>query len=163
MTVPGLRIDALHPGDSDALGRLFFDAVHVGAADFYDADQRRAWIAAPPSGALWAARLLQAQRTWVAHVAGEPVGFMTLADDGYIDLAFVAPGYQRRGVGDCIYTRIEAEARVAGITRLHSQASHLLKGLLDRRGWVVQRRQQVARAGVLLTNFVMEKHLFAPA
>ncbi|MCC0066188.1 MAG: GNAT family N-acetyltransferase [Rhodovulum sp.] len=91
------------------------------------------------------------------------MGFMTLDDDGYIDLAFVAPAHQRRGIGGRLYARIETLAREAGIERLHSQASYLVRGLFERRGWTVIREQQIERAGVTLTNFAMEKRLGGPA
>ena len=153
-----VEIGPFEPVEADQLGAVFFAAVHDGAAGFYDADQRRAWAPEAPAGADWAARLT-AQQTVVARVAGKPVGFMTLDAQGYIDLAFVAPGHQRTGIGGRLYARIEALARDAGIERLHAQASYLVRGLFEQQGWRVLREQQVYRAGVTLTNFVMEKGL----
>lgn len=99
----------------------------------------------------------------VAREAGQPVGFMTLDSDGYIDLAFVAPAHQRRGIGGRLYARIETLARDAGMWRLHSQASYLVRGLFEQQGWTVVREQRVERSGVALTNFVMEKRLVGAA
>jgi len=153
-----IEIASFDPAEADQLGIIFFNAVREGAAGFYDAEQRQAWAPTVPSGPDWAFRLAS-QRTVVARNAERPVGFMTLADDGYIDLAFVAPAYQRRGVGSLLYSQMEAMAREARIERLYSQASHLVRGLFEKQGWTVVEEQRIERAGVTLTNFMMEKRL----
>lgn len=153
-----VEIGPYDPAEADQLGMIFFNAVREGAAGFYDADQRRAWAPSVPSGPGWASRLAT-QRTLVARESGRPVGFMTLADDGYIDLAFVDPAHQRQGVGSLLYAHIEALARGAKFERLHTQASHLVRGLFEQHAWTVVKRQQIERAGVTMTNFVMEKRL----
>ncbi|WP_127106132.1 GNAT family N-acetyltransferase [Pararhodobacter zhoushanensis] len=157
-----VEIGFMDPAEADQLGTVFFDAVRQGAAGFYDADQRRAWAPRVPAGPDWARRLT-GQQTLVARVAGKPVGFMTLDAQGYIDLAFVAPAHQRQGVGGRLYARIEDLAQEAGLERLHAQASHLVRGLFEQQGWRVLREQQSERAGVTLTNFVMEKRLSGAA
>lgn len=153
-----IEIGSYDPAEADQLGIIFFDAVREGAAGYYDDDQRRAWASKVPSGPDWTERL-SSQRTLVARKEQRPVGFMTLADDGYIDLAFVAPAFQRRGVGGLIYERIETLAREARIDRLYSDASYLVRGLFEKKGWTVVQEQRIERADVVLTNFVMEKHL----
>lgn len=153
-----IEIGSFDPAEADQLGIIFFNAVREGAAGFYDAEQRRAWASTVPSGPNWAFRL-DAQRTVVARNADRPVGFMTLADDGYIDLAFVDPAHQRRGVGSLLYAQIEALARDAKIERLYSEASHLVRGLFEQKGWTVVQEQRIERKGVTLTNFKMEKRL----
>lgn len=156
-----IEICDFEASEADQLGVIFFDAVREGATEFYSLEQRQAWASKTPSGPSWASRLA-AQKTVVARKAGLPVGFMTLDGDGYIDLAFVAPGHQRQGIGGYLYARIEALARDANIARLHSQASYLVRGLFEQQGWDVVREQQIERAGVTLTNFLMEKHLHDP-
>lgn len=132
-----------------------------GATEFYSLEQRQVWASEPPSGPSWVSRLA-AQKTLVARKAGLPVGFMTLDGDGYIDLAFVAYEHQRQGIGVSLYARIEALARDGSIARLHSQASYLVRGLFEQQGWEIVREQQIERAGVTLTNFLMEKRLDEP-
>jgi len=151
-------IGSFDPAEADLLGVIFFDAVRKGAAGFYDAEQRVAWAPSPPSGPIWAARLA-AQRTVVARDAERPVGFMALADDGYIDLAFVDTVHQRRGVGTLLYAQIEAWAREARIERLSAEASLMIRGLFEQQGWTIVQEQRINRAGVTLTNFLMEKRL----
>ena len=158
MTDALIEIGAFLPAEADALGVIFYRAVHEGAAGAYDASQRHAWASKAPTGPDWAARLT-AQHTFVARDAGRPVGFMTLDAEGHIDLAFVDPDHQRRGLGGRLYNRVETVARETGLVRLSSEASHLARGLFERRGWQVLREQRIERAGVMLTNFAMEKRL----
>lgn len=153
-----IEIGGFEAAEADSLGAIFYDAVHEGAAGFYSLKQRQAWMPMAPSGPKWVYRLAS-QTTLVARNGGEPVGFMTLDSDGYIDLAFVSPKYQRKGIGGCLYAQIEGLARSAEMARLHSQASYLVRGLFLQSGWTVICEQQVERVGVTLTNFLMEKHL----
>lgn len=147
--------------EAERLGIIFFEAVRIGATEFYDLEQRQAWAPRPHSGPTWLSRLTS-QRTVVARKTGLPVGFMTLDSDGYLDLAFVAPEHQRQGIGTTLYARIESLAREAAMPRLHSQASYLVRGLFERQGWVLIREQQIEKAGVTLTNFLMEKCIHDP-
>ena len=156
-----LEIGDFEFSEADRLGAIFFDAVRDGATEFYSVEQRQAWAPKKPSGPRWASRLAT-QQTLVARKAGRPVGFMTLDGDGYIDLAFVAPGHQRQGIGARLYARIEELAQDANIVRLHSQASFLVRGLFEQQGWEVVRKQQIEKNGVTLTNFLMEKRLHDP-
>ncbi|MEM1285334.1 MAG: GNAT family N-acetyltransferase [Pseudomonadota bacterium] len=153
-----LTIAPLDPSETDALGRIFFDAIHKGAGDFYSPEQRHAWAPSRPSGPDWQARL-SGGATLVARIGNEPVGFMTLTEEGFIDLAFVDSAFQRRGIGKAVYAATEEKARAEGMERLHTQASHLVKGLFEAVGWEVVKQQTVERSGIQLTNFVMEKWL----
>lgn len=153
-----LKISKFAPADADQLGLIFFDAVRKGAAGFYDEAQRMAWMPSAPSGPGWVTRLAS-QKTLVARISGHPVGFMTLDAEGYIDLAFVAPDHHRQGIGQALYEQIETLARDAGAPRLYSQASFLARGLFAKNGWDVVRKQRIEKAGVTLTNFLMEKRL----
>lgn len=153
-------IDIVHfeAAEADRLGSIFYDAVREGAAGFYSPEQRQAWMPKAPLGPKWVSRLTS-QTTLVARKGALPIGFMTLDDDGYIDLAFVSPNYQRQGVGRCLYAQIETLARKADMARLYSQASYLARGLFVQHGWKVVCAQNIERAGVSLTNFLMEKRL----
>lgn len=140
--------------DAAATARLHYDAVHGGTDAHYDADQRRAWAPAVPETDAWADRLA-AQTVFVAERGDRLVGFMTLAADGCIDLAFVAPDCMGRGIAGALYDRIVEAAISQGLTHLTADASHLLRPFLERRGWTVVRQQTVERDGVALTNFAM--------
>ncbi len=146
-------------GESDVLGRVFYDAVRHGSARAYSKEQREAWAWTQPDDANWAARLGE-QSTVVAEADGRAIGFMTLnLETGYLDLAFVLAEAQGTGVADALYLVLEGRARAAGLTRLTSDASHLAKPFFLRHGWVLLGTRSAERSGVALQNWQMEKQL----
>ena len=141
--------------DAEGLASLFYAAVHIGAADYYNEEQRNAWAPDVPEPGAWLKRL-QSQFVLVAATAETHLGFMTLQPDGYIDLAFVAPDQIGNGVAWRLYEDILAEARSLGIGRLYSHASLAARPFFQRQGWAVTNEQTVMIEDVALVNFVME-------
>lgn len=141
-------------GEQDALGRVMFRAVREGPSDYTEA-QRRAWCAMPPAGEGWAAKLA-AQEVRVVEALGAPVGFIT-RDGAYVDLAFVLPEWQGRGVFAMLYDRTEADARAAGLRRLWVHASLMAQPAFAAKGFAVVRHETVARRGETLDRAEMEK------
>lgn len=153
-----LIIRRLEDSDINPTRRLFHQAVNHGARAHYDAAQRAAWSPKPPDQGVWKDRLTS-QTTFVTTLNDRVIGFMTLADDGLIDLAFVAPDVMGLGIAGGLYGAIEAEARDRAITRLHTEASHLARPFFERQRWTLVGEQSVSIRGQCLTNFVMEKYL----
>jgi putative acetyltransferase len=85
-----LRVREFVDDDVNATAQVFFDAVRLGAAEYYDERQRMAWAEKVPDTDEWRERL-QSQHSFVAQLNTRLVGFMTLDGDGHIDLAFVVP------------------------------------------------------------------------
>lgn len=155
----GLIIRPYRAGDTDHLAALFHRAVHEGTTQFYSETERAAWCPAPPEGPTWQARLTEGQ-TLVAEIEGAPVGFMTLViETGYLDYAYVAPQVMGKGVASTLYAVLEGRARIAGLTRLETEASHLAERFFARHGWTLLTRQTVERRGVQIPNARMEKTL----
>lgn len=144
--------------DAPLLGQLMYDAVREGTVDFYDAAQREAWMPEPRSGADWLQRL-QDPQTWVAEDAQGIAGFMTLALDGYIDLAYVRPDAMGAGVAHNLYEALELAALNQQYPRLYTHASHLAQRFFSRRGWRLVETQRVISNGVAMQNHQMEKLL----
>ncbi|MCV2881363.1 GNAT family N-acetyltransferase [Actibacterium sp. XHP0104] len=136
---------------------MFYKAVHQGAGGAYSTEECAAWAPSetPPAG--WEARVLAGHCLVAQDRSGVIVGFMTLGDDGFLDFAYVAPDWMGRGVAAALYEAIEATARARGIPLLSTEASHLARAFLARRGWQVEARQSVIRNRVALTNFRMNK------
>jgi putative acetyltransferase len=146
-------------GDMDALGEVFFRAVHIGAAEAYCEAQRTAWAGAQPSGEAWAKRL-EGLLTLVADAGEGPLGFMSVREgDGYLDLAFVQPEQRGQGIAAAIYAILENRMRAAKVARLHTQASHMAKPFFERQGWVTIRANHAQMGDQCLDNWIMEKTL----
>ena len=97
--------------------------------------------------------------TLVADGADGPLGFMTLKDDGELDLAFVRPDARGSGIATKLYLALERAASERGLTRLRTEASYPARRFFLKQGWHELAEQQVERDGVSLTNFRMEKRL----
>tara|TARA_R110000868_G_scaffold57591_10_gene177915 strand:- start:11862 stop:12365 length:504 start_codon:yes stop_codon:yes gene_type:complete len=144
--------------DIAALTGVFYRAVREGAGPEYSAEQRAAWAPAPPEIEAWDKRLTP-QKVFVAELASTVIGFMTLRQDGYIDLAFVDPDHIGEGVAQALYDWLERYAREQGMERLYSDASARARILFERQGWTVEAEQRPVLGGVAMSNYRMSKSL----
>lgn len=153
-----VTIRRFRDGEAGALHQVFFKTVREGTGEFYSEVQRRAWAANSRMPTRWIKRLAD-QFTVVATIEGRIVGFMSMAANGYVDLAYVLPHHKGLGIGSRLYEEIEAEARNRALTILTTEASHLARPFFKRQGWTEVAKQQVERLGITLENFRMEKLL----
>jgi putative acetyltransferase len=153
-----LRTRPYAAADLEPLIALFRTSVRHLAGGDYTLGQVLAW--APddidPDG--WRARLA-ASSTWVAAADGRMAGFISLEWDGHIDLLYIHPDFQSRGVASMLLWRLEASAEARGLVRLFTEASITAKPFFERRGFRVIAAQTVLRRGQALANFRMERRL----
>jgi putative acetyltransferase len=143
--------------DYDSIADVMFDAVRFGKSH-YSPDQRAAWMPERRSGPEWYGRL-NAQRIWVAEDSCEMLGIMSLADHGYIDLAFIRPSAQGSGLFRKLYEQIERTAVSEGQTRLRVHASLMAEPAFSKMGFIVIAKESVEVRGQTLDRFEMEKRL----
>ena len=153
-----LRVREYRESDAEALAVLFFESVRKGTTDHYNESQREAWAPTVPDIGEFASRLATMTVT-VAEDEGGVVGFMTLDETGYIDLAYVEPDRIGTGVGSAIYEHVEAESKRRGQARLFVNASEVAKPFFEKHGWTVTSTHQVECRGEELTSHRMEKLL----
>jgi len=147
--------------DRAACKQVFYVAVRQGAALFYDAAQRAAWAPSPEPDPNVPDKLLQ-QACFVAEQDGRIVGLMSLADGGYLDMAFVRPEVMGKGVATALHAAVLDEARAQGQTYLTTHASHLARRFFARNGWQVDFEENVALRGQTLHRFGMSRSLDGP-
>ena len=152
-----IKVRPMAADDADALGLVMWDAIRHGHSRYTSA-QRKAWQPEPPQGLKWAAKL-GGQRVWVACAHETPLGFLTLADGGYVELAFVASQKQGQGVFSALYAALEAHARKCGVERLWTHSSLMAEPAFAARGFHVIARETVERSGETLARAGMEKVL----
>lgn len=146
------------PADLDALGQLFYETVHtVNAAD-YTPEQLNAWAPGAIDRARWD-RTLTEHFTRIAQIGNQIVGFGDLADDGYLDRLYVHRDFQHCGIATALCDALEERARSQGILVVETHASITARPFFEKRGYCAIREQQVERAGVRMTNYVMERIL----
>ena len=97
--------------------------------------------------------------TWVARLGGAVVGFTDLETDGHLDMMFVHPARQGRGIASQLLATVEAAARADSLARIFTEASITARPFFERRGFRLIAAQTVAIRGHALTNFRMEKLL----
>jgi putative acetyltransferase len=144
--------------DLDAVIGVFLQSIREVASHDYDAGQIDAWAQA--DRAVWARRRLD-RPTWVAVINATVVGFSDLKSSGHIDMLFVHPECQRKGVAAALLGEVERAARYQHVRALDTDASITARPFFEAHGFRVVRPQVVVLRGQRLTNFRMEKRLFA--
>jgi putative acetyltransferase len=142
--------------DLDGVIDIFLRAVREVAARDYDRHQIDAW--AQVDREAWSVRRMS-RPTWVATIGSSLAGFADLESDGHLDMMFVHPAHQGRGVASALLAQVEASAREQGIARLHAEVSITARPFFGRRGFRVIAEQVVRVRGQRFDNFRMEKVL----
>jgi len=148
--------------DRTACWGVFYRAVREGAAGVYDEAQRAAW-APSPLPALDGHDKLAAAHTFVAEREGRVVGFMNVEPSGYLDMAFVLPEEMGQGTAAALYGAVLAQARAQGSDRMTVTASPLARRFFAKRGWSVDRREDLAADGQVYEVFHMSTVVTADA
>ncbi|MDA8747064.1 GNAT family N-acetyltransferase [Litoreibacter sp.] len=144
--------------DATATYAVFFKAVREGAKARYTAAQRQAWAQSNEMPETWDNKL-SSGTTFVAEDAGEITGFMSLLQNGHLDMAYVAPDQMGSGTALDLYDAIEFRARSQGLSKLTTEASHLAKPFFAKQDWTLETAQTVVRNGIDIPNFRMFKML----
>jgi putative acetyltransferase len=144
--------------DLDAVMSVFLRSVRGVASRDYDAGQIAAW--AQVDRDVWSRRRLD-RPTWVALIDDVIAGLIDLEGSGHIDMLFVDPACQRRGVASVLLDTVENAARVQRLAVLDTDASITARPFFEKHGFQIVRSQEVALRGQRLTNFRMEKRFGA--
>lgn len=134
-----------------------FEAVRLGPSAYTEA-QRAAWVPSPREGPAWDERL-EAQDVIIAELLGESVGFMSLADGGYVDFAYVRPAARGRGLFRLMLQCLEDRARDRGESCLWSHVSLNAEPAFTALGFAVRKREVVSIGPEQLARCEMEKLL----
>ncbi|WHO37784.1 GNAT family N-acetyltransferase [Sphingobium sp. AP49] len=152
-----MLIRLFEPLDADSLATLFHASVHEAGIRDYSAEQVWAWSPSKPDPQRY---LQQAQdRTILVAIDndGRPVGYGNLEPDGHMDHLYCRPDMIGVGVGLGICAAIETVARKAGIKLLFVEASEGARRLFERRGFILEARNEFAINGVMIHDYRMSK------
>lgn len=140
--------------DLEAVVALFGRSVRQIAGRDYDVHQIAAWAPEPPDLEAWAGRL--SSGTVLVAEAGERLaGFARLDDGGKIDVLYVDPAYERRGVATKLLDRLAMVAWGRGLQRLQADVSVTARPFFAAQGFTVIESQSVERRGVVFKNYRM--------
>ena len=147
------------PGDTDALARIYRDAIRTLGPRCYGPQQVTAWAALGgdrEAFCLW----LDGMSTLVALDPGNgPVGFAGWQAPARIAALFVAPSAMRRGVGRTLVAALldtHAAARPgAPAPAVTTEASEFSRPLFEGFGFRVQAVEHTEVRGVAFTRYAM--------
>jgi putative acetyltransferase len=131
-----------------------FAAVREGESPYTEA-QRQAWVPEPRRGSAWRTRLI-AQEIIVAEADGRLLGFMSLAEGGYVDFAYIRLEARGAGLFRELFQRILERAQTKGLPLLWVHASLTAELAFSALGFVARQREQVTIGGEVLDRFEME-------
>ncbi|QND50133.1 GNAT family N-acetyltransferase [Rhizobium lusitanum] len=143
------------PADAGATIDIFLRAIREIASKDYNPAQIDAWAKVDDAG-VWA-EWRASRPTWLAIHDTQPVGFADLKADGCLDMMFVHPDHQGKGVASLLLEAVEAAARGQGHRRIFTEASLTARPFFERKGFIVLAAQTVEKRGQTLPNFRMEK------
>lgn len=148
------------PDDAPALTDLYRDSVtELGSRDYPPA-QVQAWASLTPTPARFREKIADGRTTVVAvDDVGRLLAFGDLEPDGHIDYLYSAPAAAGSGAAAAVYDALERQARAAGLSLLHAEASEMARRFFVRRGFVVTARRDFEVAGTPIHNYAVEKRL----
>jgi putative acetyltransferase len=154
----GIVIRRYTPDDCRPLAELFRRSVREIARKDYSAEQVTAWAPDEADLERFHARR-SAKPTFVAEIGGAHAGFSDLEPNGHIDMLFVHPDFQRRGVAKALIEHVVEFARAAGHKHLTVEASITARPSFERQGFSVVTDQIVESNGARFLNYRMERSL----
>lgn len=143
-------------GEEQELRTLFFNTIRTINVRDYSIEHVQAWAPEEYDREKWRQGIEQ-MNPFVCVSDGEIVGYASLLETGCVEHFYVHQNWQRKGIGDGLMERIEAEASTLGLSELYSNVSITAKPFFESRGFRVVRRQQVPLGSVVLVNYRMNK------
>jgi putative acetyltransferase len=144
--------------DLDQIVILFRRSVRELASRDYTEQQIAAWAPDTSEQPDWSRRLASGLVV-VCELGARIAGFARLEANGHLDLLYVHPEFERRGVASRLCEHLEEWALHNTSGRIFTEASITARPLLERRGFKVTREQTVFSQGVRMPNFCMERAL----
>jgi putative acetyltransferase len=152
----GVVVRIRRDADLHGVVRCFTESVHVIGARYYNSAQIAVWAPDNADEASWRTRLSTGM-TWVADVGGAVTGFVRLEPVDFIDLLYVHPAYERRGIGTALLCEACSWAGAHGAERIEANVSLAAKPLFEALTFRVTREQSVEYKGIIFRNFRMAR------
>jgi putative acetyltransferase len=143
--------------DVEYLLNCFNSAVTHIDEQVYSNEQKRAWVRKGRNNyEIWLQRI-ENQYFVIAESEEKIISFVSISLEGYVDLLFTHPDFQRRGIADTLYNQAENYLREMGVTKLDTHASAVSRPFFEKKGFVLQEEKNLELYGVTISNFYLTK------
>lgn len=157
-----MNVRKFKQNNAQELRQLFYDTIHAVNSQDYTPEQLNAWAPVEYDKDIWQ-KSFEDKICFVVEAGEQLVGFGDMTSDGYVNRLFVHKDFQGLGVASRILDSLEKEARILGISLVHTEASITAKPFFEKRGFVVIKEQQKLHKGYAFTNYIMEKRFITVA
>ena len=153
-----MKVREYRSDDCKEIVLLFYETVHsVNSADYTEI-QLNSWAPKDIDYVKWGNRFTNNYPV-VVDMDNVIVGFGAVDSTGYFDLLYVHKDYQGIGIGTLIADELEKNVSLKGFEIITTDASITAKPFFEKRGYVVQKKQNVETRGQFLVNYKMQKIL----
>ncbi len=157
---PSFCIVPYNSEDLEACLKLFHDTVHSVNSKDYNKEQLDAW--APEdlekNKSRWQEHL-EKGICFVAKLNSHLVGFADMTDSGHLHGLYVHKDFQGQGIASKLLDAIEKAAKKLGLKALSTEGSITAYPFFQKKGSIVDKKQEKELRGVLFINYVMHKTL----
>ena len=108
--------------DLTEMQKLFVETIEAICEKDYSPEQIKAWTSSVKQTNSWVNRL-QKQYFLIAQSNNKIIGYSSLEGIDYLDFLYVHKNFQRQGIADRLYAKIEHEAIKRGSTILNADVS----------------------------------------
>jgi len=152
-----MRIRKYQPDDALKTAELFRDTVKRINRRDYSSDQIDAWAPDNIDIDAWSSRL-QKSHTYLAESEdGGLLGFITVDQEGCLDLLYCHADHQRQGVGSRLWSHAQRQAQSGGLSYWFTEASITARPFFEKHGFKILKVQEVQKCGVSFVNYRMGK------
>lgn len=147
------------PIDVDALLNCFELAISQIDGEIYDQQQKNAWIKKGFENIEKWLKRIDEQYFIIAEIDNRIAGIISVSQEGYVDLLFTNPVFQRKGIASLLYQKAEIYLKENGVTKLDTHASAVSQPFFEKRGFTFKREEKFELYGVPISNFHLIKSL----
>ncbi len=156
MTTIPFEIRLAEPEDYEEMGEVFRRSIRDIASKDYDSQQIAAWSAHADDKPLWAERMCE-RMNFLAVDGGRILGFVQYELPDHVDMTYVHPDYQRRGVATALLGELEKTARERDVKSLLVEASITARPFFERNRYKLVAPQIVRVRGQDFCKYSMRK------
>ena len=153
-----MEIRGYSPEDIENIHSVIQRSVRAAYA-YYKADQINAWAAALDDKQMLQNRLAKSDVKIAVDNGGRTAGVASLLNDGVLDLFYVDPCYQRKGVGSRLLLEIEKSALTDQLNFIETEASVSAFSFFKGKGFKQIRSQHKLVQEISIKNYQMCKKL----